>query len=96
MALVALQGVYEDGKIELMELPSGVRKARVLVTFLTEELANEEEAREAARRGSRREAAERMLARMRTGIDFGGEKFDREGIYDERIKELQARRDGSR
>ncbi|MEX0715898.1 MAG: hypothetical protein WD066_04890 [Planctomycetaceae bacterium] len=35
--LETIEGVYEDGKIELRELPPGVHRARVLVTFLPEE-----------------------------------------------------------
>jgi len=68
--------VYEDGKIELKEYPAGVKRARVRITFLPESERTEEEAREAAR--------QRAFARMRAGIDFGGEKFNREEIYEER------------
>jgi hypothetical protein len=32
--LPTVQGVYRDGKIELLETPSGVTSARVIVTFL--------------------------------------------------------------
>jgi hypothetical protein len=76
MALLALEGVYEDGKIELKEHPAGVRKARVVVMFLPEE-------RSAAEEAARSAAAERMIARMRKGINFGGEKFNREELYTE-------------
>ncbi len=88
MALLTLEGIYEDGKIELKERPVGVKRARVQVTFLPESKSSEEEAREAARR--------RAFARMREGIDFGGEKFNREEIYEERMRELEARQDGKR
>ena len=81
MALLALEGVYEDGKIELKEQPAGVRKARVVVTFLPEE---ESATKEAARSA----AAHRMIARMRKGINFGGEKFNREEVYEERIDRI--------
>ncbi len=78
--------IYEDCRIELEELPANVKRARVRVTFLPEiELTEEAEDREAAR--------QRALARMRTGINFGGEKFNREEIYEERMRELDARQD---
>ena len=35
--LETVEGVYQDGKVELKEYPAGVQRARVLVTFLTEE-----------------------------------------------------------
>ena len=34
-----------------------------------------------------------MLARMRAGIDFGGEKFNRKEIYEARMRELEERYD---
>ena len=37
-------------------------------------------------------AIQRMLSRMEHGIDFGGEKFNREDIYEERLNELDRRR----
>jgi hypothetical protein len=30
----SVEGVYRDGKIELLELPADVQEARVIVTFL--------------------------------------------------------------
>jgi hypothetical protein len=32
--LKAVQGVYRDGKVELLETPPGVKEAKVVVTFL--------------------------------------------------------------
>ena len=32
--LKAVQGVYRDGKVELLETPLGVKEAKVVVTFL--------------------------------------------------------------
>jgi hypothetical protein len=32
--LKAVEGIYRDGKIELLETPPGVKEARVVVTFL--------------------------------------------------------------
>ena len=34
--LTTIEGVYENGKVELAEQPAGIEKARVLVTFLKE------------------------------------------------------------
>ncbi len=81
MALLALEGVYDGGKIELKEQPVDVKRARVVVTFLAEEdsTADDEE---------RRAAAQRMIKRMRHGVNFGGERFNREDIYGERIDRI--------
>jgi hypothetical protein len=92
MALLSVEGVYEDGKVELRERPEGVKRARVVVTFLPDVVEAEADQKERARK----EAVERMLARMRTGIDFGGEKFNREEIYEERMGELEERQDSGR
>ena len=89
MAMVTLEGVYADGKIELDERPKGVTRARVHVTFLPDPTVADDEARKLA---ERREAGLRLLATMRAGIDFGGEKFNREEIYDDRMNELDSRR----
>jgi hypothetical protein len=92
MALLTLEGVYEDGRVELREQPQGVGRARVVVTFLPDEVAPAEatdaEAREAARQCA--------FTRMREGIDFGGERFNRAEVYEERLRELEARQDQSR
>jgi hypothetical protein len=32
--LTTIQGIYRDGKVELLETPTGVSEAHVLVTFL--------------------------------------------------------------
>jgi hypothetical protein len=81
MDILTVDGVYENGRVELKEKPEGVEKARVRVTFLPDAL---EDIREAAR--------QRAFARMRTGINFGGMKFDRAQLYEERMQELDARR----
>lgn len=90
MELLALEGVYEDGKIKLKEPPSDVKKARVLVMFLPDELAEETKETTLVQR---REAGIRLLETMRAGLSFGGEKFNREEIYEGRRKELDNRRD---
>ena len=84
MSLLALEGVYEDGKIELKEHPTGVSRARVVVTFLPEE-------KSVANETARRAAAARMIARMKEGIDFGG-SFNRSETYDDRMRQLDERR----
>jgi hypothetical protein len=43
---------------------------------------------------AREAASERLIARMREGIDFGGEKFNREELYEERIRQLGRRQSG--
>lgn len=32
--LVTIEGTFKDGKVELSEMPQGLREAKVLVTFL--------------------------------------------------------------
>ena len=64
--------------VALQEKPAGVKRARVRVTFLPESERTGEEARQAAR--------QRAFARMKTGIDFGGEKFDRDELYEDRLR----------
>lgn len=84
MALLTVAGIYKDGKVQLAETPDGTPdEAPVLVTFLHQSSASMPE-------DTTRAAAERMIARMRAGIDFGG-RFDREELYDERLQRLAAR-----
>lgn len=63
MRTAIIQGVCEDGRVELDERPAGVHRARVLVTFLPPEDVGEAD-RSAARR-------ERFLKRLERGVDFG-------------------------
>lgn len=71
--LTAVEGIYKDGEVELLERPAGLREARVIVTFLPP----------APVPTSRKEARERMLSRMRAGIHLGGPPYPRrEEIYD--------------
>ena len=62
--LPTIEGTYEDGRIELEEQPEGVRRARVLVTFLAPE-----------RGVDVGDATAQLLARMRAGLDLGGAPY---------------------
>ncbi len=33
----SIEGIYRNGKVELLEIPTGVDEARVIVTFLPED-----------------------------------------------------------
>lgn len=71
--LTAVEGIYKDGEVELLERPEGLREARVVVTFLPP----------ASTELSREEARTRMLSRMRAGIPLGGAPYPkRKDIYD--------------
>ncbi|HEY2295008.1 MAG TPA: hypothetical protein VGM86_30250 [Thermoanaerobaculia bacterium] len=73
--LTAVEGIYEDGEVELLERPKGLQRARVIVTFLPP--ATSEPSRE------REEARKRLLNLMREGIDLGGPPYPtREEIYE--------------
>ncbi len=80
MGMPAIEGIYCDGAITLVERPEGVRRARVIVTFLPEGA----DARRLEPTDTRRVAIARMLARMKQGIDFGGERLDRASLYSSR------------
>jgi hypothetical protein len=82
MGLLTVQGIYKDGKIELIERPENVDDAaRVLVTFLPAirspeiETTGEDLERETLR--------QRAFARMKEGIHLGGPPYPkREELYD--------------
>ena len=48
MTLITIEGIYENGKVELAELPEGVEWAKVRVTFLAETRDVEENAQHVA------------------------------------------------
>jgi len=83
MALVTVEGTYRDGKVELAEQPEGLEGARVIVTFLDTNGAS-------AGSGDSREAVkQRVIARMRHGINLGGPPYPtREEIYEERLRKF--------
>jgi hypothetical protein len=83
MAILTVEGTYQDGRIELVEHPERVAGAmRVLVTFLPVDEAQER--RESSAEAKRRlEAGRRLLARFERGIPFGGPPYPkREELYD--------------
>lgn len=81
MALLSLEGTYENGRVELVELPEGVTRAKVVVTFLPSNASGDPKEREDLRL--------RFLARLKRGQDFGTEALPkREELYAERISKF--------
>jgi hypothetical protein len=79
MALMAVEGLYKNGKVELIETPPGVEEARVIVVFLPAEAAGKAETQATARRA----AGERLLVRIKKGYHLGGRPYEkREELYD--------------
>jgi hypothetical protein len=74
--LTTVEGVYRDGKIELLHVPINIQTARVLVTFLPAEGPIDLRARGI----SEEEAAE-----LRWGFGAAAEDWDRPemDVYDE-------------
>src|SRR5579871_4826585 len=57
MTLVTIEGVYENGKVELAERPEGIERAKVMVTFLPEARTRRaEQNRKGTTRAARRAA----------------------------------------
>ncbi len=82
MALLTVEGTYNDGRVELAERPNGVgREARVLVTFLA---ATDSGAKPPTEVTEDREALrQRAFAHMKEGIHLGGPPYPkREELYD--------------
>jgi hypothetical protein len=92
MALLTVEGMYRDGKVELAETPEDVSEAtRVLVTFLPANGAQAavERLDAAEKAKSREELLARIFARMEAALDLGGPPYPRrEELYDR----LKARR----
>ena len=66
--LTAVEGIYKDGEVKLLQRPENLQEARVIVTFLPPTSA---------------EARNRMVNRMRAGIPLGGPPYpSREEIHD--------------
>jgi hypothetical protein len=80
MALLAVEGFYKDGKIELTEQPTGIQEAPVMVVFLSGNGQRTSEPEDADSREVRRQ---RAFAQMREGLDLGGPPYPkREELYD--------------
>jgi hypothetical protein len=82
MALLTVEGIYKDGKVELTERPDHVDEAaRVLVTFLPPNGSRENTMMvEGQHRETLRQQA---FARMKEGIHLGGPPYPkREELYD--------------
>jgi hypothetical protein len=78
MALLTVEGIYRNGKVELTEIPEGVDQSRVMVVFLNDGSGRETLA--PVEREARRQAA---FAQMREGLDLGGPPYpEREDLYD--------------
>src|SRR4051794_21790879 len=95
MALLTVEGIYRDGKVELAERPAGVvDSARVLVTFLPAPRGGENaKAEPSPEELARIEAKERLIARLKEGIPFGGSPYPkREELYD-RVDRYDQKRD---
>jgi hypothetical protein len=71
MALLTVEGIYRDGKVELTERPDHVDEAaRVLVTFLPPNGSRE---KTVMVEGQHRETLrQQAFARMKEGIHLGG------------------------
>ncbi len=80
MSLLTVEGIYKEGKVELIECPEHVEEsARVLVTFLppgaAESIGDKHQDRETLR--------QRAFARMRQGVHLGGSPYPkREELHD--------------
>jgi hypothetical protein len=59
--LNSVEGIYRDGKIELLETPASIKSARVIVTFLPAQGSVDLESR-----GINQEQAADLRSRLRT------------------------------
>ena len=90
MALVTVEGIYKDGKVELIEAPGGIAEGRrVLVTFLPSDGAAswhsgaETEVAWEALAETHEALRQRAFEDMERGIDLGGPPYPkREELYD--------------
>jgi hypothetical protein len=81
MAQLTIEGIYENGRVELEEKPRGVERARVVVTFLTPVSIPNDDRREDLR--------QRFLARLDRGVDFGANPLPtREDLYADRLQQF--------
>lgn len=88
-----IEGVYRGGRIELAEQPQDAENTRVLVTFTRQPAPPAATPQD----GPKRDILVRELfARMEQGFDFGAPFPTREEIYNERIDQLDRRRQQAR
>jgi len=82
-SLLTLAGIYRGGKVEFAERPTGVGEdVPVLVTFLPANQVDESEPSAHAAEEARRAARERLVARLKQGMAFGGPPYPkREELY---------------
>jgi hypothetical protein len=77
-AELAVEGIYQNGRVELAEIPAGVDRSRVMVVFL-----NDGGEQTTLRPGEREALRQAAFAQMREGIDLGGPPYPkREELYD--------------
>ena len=82
MALLTVEGIYKDGRVELTERPDHVDEAaRVLVTFLPSNGSREETIMDESQHRER--LRQQAFARMKEGIHLGGPTYPKsEELYD--------------
>jgi hypothetical protein len=85
MGMLTVEGIYKDGKVELVEQPVGIGdSARVLVTFLTaNEPSDPSRVTDDPEATTREEQRRRAFARMERGLHLGGPPYPkRDELYD--------------
>jgi len=73
--LTTVEGLYENGRVELVEQPLGVERAKVYVTFVVEQPG--------APKGAPSDTIDEWLAFLREGLALGGPPYPkRDELYD--------------
>jgi hypothetical protein len=73
--LTTVEGLYENGRVELAERPPSIERARVYVTFMVD--------RPGSGKGPPTEALDDWLAFLREGLALGGPPYPkRDELYD--------------
>jgi hypothetical protein len=71
----AVEGIYQNGKVELSEKPEGLDTARVVVVFVSESPGTEQ--------GEHKLAVSELLADLKRGYHLGGTPYlKREDLHD--------------
>lgn len=74
--LTTVEGLYENGRVELAERPPGVERAKVYVTFMVDSSPT-------AWKSARADAIEQWLAFPSEGVALGGPPYlKRDELYD--------------